>query len=113
MEGAAPAGPVPPAWDELLALSRDEAGERQLLERLLDLWRREHGATAAGLYLEHAGALEREAAVGDGLPQVVEAGAAGGLGSLSFSGGRVLYSFLGAGPAEDANGGASDPLTPL
>src|SRR5258708_36186022 len=113
MEGTAPAGPVPPAWDELLALSRDEAGERQLLERLLDLWRREHGATAAGLYLEHGGALEREAAVGDGLPQVVEAAESDGLGSLSFPGGRLLYSFLGAVPAKDADGVASDPLTLL
>src|SRR5947199_59216 len=74
MAGTAPAGPVQPAWAELLSLSRDETGERQLLERLLDLWRREHGATAAGLYLEHSGTLEREAAVGDGLPPVLEAG---------------------------------------
>ena len=37
MEGSAPAGRAVQAWDELLALSRDEAGERQLLERLLDL----------------------------------------------------------------------------
>src|SRR5882724_4794828 len=110
MEGTAPGGPVPPAWDELLALSRDEAGERQLLERLLDLWRREHGATAAGLYLEHAGVLEREAAAGDGLPQVVEAGASDGLASLSFPGGRLLYSFPGALPT-NTDRVASDPLT--
>src|ERR1700742_1620868 len=114
MEGTAPAGPVP-AWDELLALSRDEAGERQLLERLLDLWRREHGATAAGLYVEHAGALEREAAVGDGLPQVFEAGAADGLGSLALAGGRLLFSSSGdgGGAGADGIGRATDPLTLL
>ena len=33
MEGTVPAGPVSPAWAELLALSRDETGERQLMER--------------------------------------------------------------------------------
>src|SRR5258708_30706113 len=113
MEGTAAGGPVPPAWDELLALSRDEAGERQLLERLLDLWRREHGASAAGLYLDHAGALEREASVGDGLPQVVEAGESDGLGSLSFPGGRLLFSFPGALPLKDAGLVARDPLTLL
>ncbi len=113
MEGTAPAGPVP-AWDELLALSRDETGERQLLERLLDLWRREHGATAAGLYIEHAGGLEREASVGDGLPQVLEAGATNGLGSLSFAGGRLLFSSSSGAPGVDGIGrAATDPLTLL
>jgi sigma-B regulation protein RsbU (phosphoserine phosphatase) len=113
MEGTAPAGPVSPAWAELLVLSRDEAGERQLLDRLLDLWRREHDATAAGLYLEHAGTLEREAAVGDGLPQVLEAGATDGLGSLSFPGGRLLFSSAGTLVADDTDRVASDPLTLL
>ena len=42
MEGTPRAGMVAQAWDELLTLSRDEASERQMLERLLDLWRREH-----------------------------------------------------------------------
>ncbi len=49
MEGSVPAGRVAQAWDELLALSRDETSERQLLERLLDLWCQEHGARSAGL----------------------------------------------------------------
>ncbi|HEX3553173.1 MAG TPA: SpoIIE family protein phosphatase [Thermoanaerobaculia bacterium] len=113
MAGTAPAGPVQPAWDELLALSREETGERQLLERLLDLWRREHGATAAGLYLEHAGTLEREAAVGDGLPQVVETGKMDGAGSLRLAGGRLLFSPPGALAPEAAGRAASDPLTLL
>src|SRR5947207_8169592 len=112
MEGTVPAGPVPPAWAELLALSHDETGERQLMERLLALGRREHGARAAGLYLEHGGTLEREAAAGDGLPQTVEAGATDGLGSLRLSGGRLLFSSPGA-PAPIAARAASDPLTLL
>ena len=114
MAGTAPAGPVQPAWDELLALFRDEAGERQLLERLLDLWRREHGAKAAGLYLDHSGTLEREAAVGDGLPHVVEAGSTDGLGSLRFPGGRLLFSPPGTlAPQAADRAAASDPLTLL
>jgi phosphoserine phosphatase RsbU/P len=113
MEGTEPAGPVNPAWDELLALSRDETGERQLLERLLDLWRREHGARAAGLYLDHGGTLEREAAVGDGLPQVLEAGATGGLGSLRFPGGQLLFSPPRVFALDEAEHAASDPLTLL
>src|SRR3954451_24443688 len=111
MEGTVPAGPVPPAWGELLALSRDETGERQLLERLLDLWRREHGARAAGLYLDHGGTLEREAAVGDGLPQVLEAGVTGGLASLRFPGGQLLFSPPRIFALDEAEHAASDPLT--
>src|SRR5215210_5695240 len=91
MEGSAPAGSVAQAWDELLALSRDEASERQLLERLLDLWRKEHGASAAGLYLESGEALERHAVAGGGLPEVLEGSAADGFGSLRFPGGRLLF----------------------
>src|SRR5947199_2290359 len=113
MAGTAPAGPVQPAWAELLSLSRDETGERQLLERLLDLWRREHGATAAGLYLEHSGTLEREAAVGDGLPPVLEAGRVDDAGSLRFADGRLLFSPPGALAPEEADRAASDPLTLL
>ncbi|HEX4959221.1 MAG TPA: SpoIIE family protein phosphatase [Thermoanaerobaculia bacterium] len=111
MAGSAPASPVHPAWDELLALSRDETGERQLLERLLDLWRQEHGASAAGLYLDHSGTLEREAAVGDGLPLAVEG--TDGLGSLAFPGGRLLYAPAGALAPDAAEHAASDPLTLL
>ncbi len=70
MEGMPRAGTVTHAWDELLTLSRDEASERQMLERLLDLWRREHGADAAGLYLERGGALQQESSAGGRLPLV-------------------------------------------
>jgi len=109
MEGSAPAGTVAEGWDELLALSRDEASERQLLERLLDLWCKERGAGAAGLYLERGDALAREAVVGDGLPELLEtSGAADGYGSLSFPGGRLLFM-----PREAPGAALSDPLTVL
>jgi len=116
MEGIGRAGTTAQAWNELLTLSRDETGERQMLERLLDLWRREHGAKAAGLYLERGGALEQETAVGDGLPDTIEGSALavnlggdpGGIGSLAFPGGRLLF-------VPDTAGGAAagDPLTLL
>src|SRR3954454_1287343 len=106
MEGTPRAGSVAQAWDELLTLSRDEASERQMLERLLDLWRREHGAEAAGLYLERGGLLHQESAAGDTLPDLVEGAPADGLGSLAFPGGRLLFSPAGAAAA-------SDPLTLL
>jgi serine phosphatase RsbU (regulator of sigma subunit) len=50
----------PEAWQELLALSQDEAGDRALLERLLDHWRAARGAAYAALYLEREGRLEME-----------------------------------------------------
>jgi len=40
MEGIGRPGTTAQAWNELLTLSRDETGERQMLERLLDLCRR-------------------------------------------------------------------------
>src|SRR5436305_11544184 len=91
MEGTPRAATVAQAWDELLTLSRDEASERQMLERLLDLWRREHGAEAAGLYLERGGLLHQESAAGDHLPDVIEGAPADGLGSFTFPGGRLLF----------------------
>lgn len=110
MEGMPRAGTATHAWDELLTLSRDEASERQMLERLLDLWRREHGADSAGLYLERGGALQQESSVGAHLPLVIEGGIpADGLGSLKFPGGRLLFSPSGS-PDETA---ANDPLTLL
>lgn len=113
MEGFAPAGTVTRAWDDLLTLSRDEASERQLLERLLDLWRQERGAGAAGLYLDRAEVLVREAAVGDGLPEVVEGSGTDDYGSVSFPGGRLLFTpreVLDRGETAQA---MSDPLTLL
>lgn len=113
MEGVVPAG-LTPAWDELLALSREEASERQLLERLLDFWRREHKAGAAGLYLQHGDVLEREAAAGVGLPQALEGRAAlDGLGSLQFPGGMLLYVPREAAGENDAARFANHPLTLL
>ncbi|HEY4595612.1 MAG TPA: SpoIIE family protein phosphatase [Thermoanaerobaculia bacterium] len=106
------AGPVAQAWDELLTLSRDEASERQMLERLLDLWRREHGAEAAGLYMERGGLLHQESAAGDTLPDLIEGAPADGLGSLAFPGGRLLFSPAGAAGAA-AEAAASAPLTLL
>jgi sigma-B regulation protein RsbU (phosphoserine phosphatase) len=114
MEGSAPAGSVAQAWDELLVLSRDEASERQLLERLLDLWRKEHGAGAAGLYLESGEVLERHAVAGGGLPEVLEGSAAvDGFGSLRFPGGRLLFTPRKAVAPGEAGLVASDPLTLL
>src|SRR4051794_20557958 len=112
MEGTPRAGSVAQAWDELLTLSRDEASERQMLERLLDLWRREHGAEAAGLYMERGGLLHQESAAGDTLPDLIEGAPADGLGSLAFPGGRLLFSPAGAAGAA-AGAAASDPLTLL
>ncbi|HSU82569.1 MAG TPA: SpoIIE family protein phosphatase [Thermoanaerobaculia bacterium] len=109
MEGTPRAGRVAQAWDELLTLSRDEASERQMLERLLDLWRREHGAEAAGLYLERGGLLHQESAAGDHLPDVIEGAPADGLGSFAFPGGRLL--FIPSKAAAEAS--ANDPLTLL
>ncbi len=113
MEGTPRAGTVTQAWDELIALARDEAGERQMLERLLDLWRREHGADSAGLYLERAGALQQEVSVGLHLPAAIAEAADGspgdGLGSLTFPGGRLLFTPAGAFAATPAG----DPLTLL
>ena len=107
MEGIGRAGAQ--AWNDLLVLSRDEASERPMMERLLGLWRREHGVAAAGLYLERGGRLEREAAVGEGLPEVLEGDAPGDLGSLEFPGGRLVFS--PSSPAVD--GVAENPLTLL
>src|SRR3954464_15856960 len=102
------AGPVAQAWDELLTLPRDEASERQMLERLLDLWRREHGAEAAGLYLERGGAFAQEAAMGARLPDLIEGSSSvDDLGSLAFPGGRLLF----LPPDAVAGAAASDPLT--
>jgi sigma-B regulation protein RsbU (phosphoserine phosphatase) len=111
MEGSAPAGTAVPAWDELLALSREDATERQFLERLLDLWRQERGARAAGLYLERGEVLIREAAAGDGLPEVLEGSAADAFGGLAFPAGRLVLA-----PPEAFDGAdraMSDPLTVL
>jgi hypothetical protein len=113
MEGSVPAGGVAQAWDELLALARDETSERQLMERLLDLWCKEHGARAAGLYLDGGEVLEKEAGVGDGLPVAFEGSIAGdGFGHLRFPGGQLLFTPREAlrGQVEEA---VSDPLTLL
>src|SRR5436305_4924 len=116
MEGIGRAGTTAQAWNELLTLSRDETSERQMLERLLDLWRREHGAEAAGLYLERGGTLEQETAVGDGLPDAIDgsalAGDPEGVGSLAFPGGRLLFTPDTAGHAA-GKVAANDPLTLL
>src|ERR1700712_2625240 len=113
MEVTPRAGTVTPAWDELVTLARDEASERQMLERLLDLWRREHGADSAGLYLERAGALQQEVAVGLHLPAAIAETADGalshGLGSLTFPGGPLLFPPPGAFAATPT----SDPVTLL
>src|SRR3954464_4441030 len=109
MEGTPRAGSGARPGEGLLTLAREEASERQMLERLLDLWRREHGAEAAGLYLERGGLLHQESAAGDSPPDPVQATPADGLGSVAFPGGCLLFSPAGAA-AEVA---ASAPLTLL
>jgi len=103
------AGAPQQAWDELLTLARDETSDRVLLDRLLDLWRREHGAEAAALYAEKAGLLRQEAAAGSGLPAVFdESSSRPEVGVLRIPGGRLLCL-----PASAAEAGAGDPLTLL
>lgn len=109
---------TPQLWRELLALLQDEAGERLAVERLLELWREARGARAAGLYLERAGALEQQAAVGGHLPEVFDAGAFArgelaelAIESLELPGGRLLWS--ADGPLAVAPGAADTPLPVL
>jgi sigma-B regulation protein RsbU (phosphoserine phosphatase) len=97
---ADPASPAPDSasWSELLDLSRNEAGEGPLTERLLTLWAGRHSASAAALYLRRDGHLEQECAVGDPLPEILDESDldptgldAGPLRSLRFPDGRLVY----------------------
>ena len=99
--------PEPASWSELLDLSRNEAGEGPLSEKLLSLWAGRHAASSAALYLRRDGHLERECAVGDPLPEMLEEAAldAGPLRSLPFPDGRLVYA------GEQASDG--EPLTVL
>src|SRR6185436_3945701 len=115
--GARP-GMTPKLWRELLALLQDEAGERLATERLLELWRETRGARAAGLSLERQGVLEQQAAAGDPLPEIVDAGAfvRGELAelameSLELPGGFLLWA--PAGTLAGASDIANDPLPVL
>ena len=113
-EAGADAGDAQPPWRELLDLARKDAGDRLLIERTLDLWRREHHAEAAAVYLQKDGMLDQEAAAGARLPATVDAAALArgelGLGSLSLPGGWLLYA-----PADAAPPGSeeNDPLPVL
>jgi sigma-B regulation protein RsbU (phosphoserine phosphatase) len=103
---APPAGIPRETWNELLALSRDDSGDRSLVERSLDLWRRVHGAEAAAVYLDKGGYLEREVATGAALPETLDPGALpASLGSGPLPGGRLLY-----GPATALPPPESEPL---
>jgi sigma-B regulation protein RsbU (phosphoserine phosphatase) len=122
-----PAGapfPPPPAhlslqiWAELLGLAQEEAGERPMLERCLELWREAHGASTAALYLDKGGAIELEAASGpaplpalfDPRPETVDpTGSGAAYGWLPLAAGGLLYT-----PPLAADGAlAGDPLTLL
>lgn len=109
-DGTIPLGAAPQTWGELLTLSQDEGSDGVFLARLLDLWRREHGAEAAGLYLERQGVFELEAAAGKGLPDVLnEPSSLPDAGRLRFPGGFLLFV-----PAHAvAPRAAGDPLTLL
>ena len=113
MEGMPRAGTAPHAWDELLTLSRDEASERQLLERLLDLWRREHGAEAAGLYLERGGALRAGVLGGRRLSRSPRGGRPGRRPRQPASSRAGGSSSLPRDAAGDDRRAANDPLTLL
>jgi sigma-B regulation protein RsbU (phosphoserine phosphatase) len=108
---------TPQLWRELLALLQDEAGERLALERLLELWLTTRGARGAGLYLERQGVLEQQAAAGEHLPEVLDAGAfaRGELAELAFEslelpGGCLLWSTGTLASPVDAT---TDPLPVL
>lgn len=99
-------------WGELLALAQEEAGERLLNERLLDLWCSEHNARAAALYLDRKGVLEQVAAVGEGLPLTTDEAAlvcgGGDTQCLRLPGGLLVYRTTdGADPAVPS---PDDPL---
>ncbi|HYU33339.1 MAG TPA: SpoIIE family protein phosphatase [Thermoanaerobaculia bacterium] len=111
-------GITPRLWRELLVLLQDEAGERLAIERLLELWCQTRETRSAGLYLERQGVLEQQAAVGEHLPEILDAGALerGELAeleieSLRLPGGCLLWSPAGnpfVSPEE-----ADDPLPVL
>jgi sigma-B regulation protein RsbU (phosphoserine phosphatase) len=114
MDRTAPAGTAPQIWDELLALSRAESGDGPLVERLLHLWCREHGAEAAALYLERSGVLEQEAGVGPGLPDSFdESSSSPAAGMVRLPGGRLLFLPREAVSAGAADAVTADPLTLL
>jgi phosphoserine phosphatase RsbU/P len=105
-EAGGEAGDGQPPWRELLELARNDAGDRLLIERTLDLWRREHHAEAAAVYLQKDGMLDREAAAGARLPATIDGTALArgelGFGSLSLSGGWLVYAPADAAPPESA-----------
>jgi sigma-B regulation protein RsbU (phosphoserine phosphatase) len=108
MAGSGSAGLPSEPWRELLPLAEDEAGERALLERLLELWCGAHSATAAALYADRRGSVEQVAAVGSGLPEVVALREAGP-GRLRLPGGWILFSPPGL-PVSAGGGATGDPL---
>jgi phosphoserine phosphatase RsbU/P len=125
MHASSPTSPAPSPdcgpeasqpWPELLALARDEAGDRAFLQRLLELWCERvpappaHPAVAAALYLRKGGILDLEIAVGEGAfpAEVDEAALPAGLGALPLPGGALLVS-----PASAAAERGDDPLLPL
>ncbi len=103
--GAGAATLPPEAWQELLALCRDESADRALLERLLDHWRVASGAAYAAVYFEREGRLELElvspapgmtsAVPAAGLPPTLEAAVAGALAPLGDLAGMDVLPFVG------------------
>src|SRR4028118_1346735 len=70
-----PHAPPPPRWDAPRPPPHDDAGERLVMERLLELWCQSHNARAAALYLERHGFLEQQAGVrlaGAPFPETLE-----------------------------------------
>lgn len=92
------------AWRELLVLARREAGDRAYLARLLELWRRDHGAEAAALYLRRDGGFRRELVAGEGaFPEHVDHEEPDGFRALPLPAGLVLALPANGGerPSED------------
>jgi sigma-B regulation protein RsbU (phosphoserine phosphatase) len=99
VEQAASALP-PEAWAELLELSLDDADERALLERVIDLWRTTHRVASAALYIDKGDLLEQAATSGSpALPPVLEdPSRLTHLGWVRMSTGGLLFA-----PAEDGS----------
>jgi sigma-B regulation protein RsbU (phosphoserine phosphatase) len=104
----------PETWEELLGLSQDEAGERAMLERGLELWRVAHGAAAVALYMDRDGVLELEVAAGEAPMPAVCDPTDPAYGWLCLAAGGLLFTPPGLAPAAAPAGGlAGDPLTLL
>jgi len=89
---------APPAWDEILALVGREAGERLLLQRLLEAWCAQREVAEAALYADGERGLERAAAVGVAFPEVLAGGRPANALALDVPGGVLVFRPSGPPP---------------